>query len=164
MLIIKIHISYNKIFQDSLVNIKFKRTTWIWNAFTVTFDQFNLSLVNKSINFHIYIYIYISARKVASVFTSESHLSSCVPKSMHRSVLRMWVKQQTNGLFLHLSNIKTTSDWRELSVAEENALRGYWAGKSSRETHRPVILPFISHPRSRRIPTARTVNLQLLHY
>ncbi len=40
------------------MNIKFKRTDFIWNiiifysinVFTVTFDQFNVSLLNKIIN------------------------------------------------------------------------------------------------------------------
>ncbi len=46
------------IFQDSQMNRKFKRTAFIWNrnlcniinVFTVTFDQFNASLMNKSNN------------------------------------------------------------------------------------------------------------------
>ncbi len=43
------------IFQDSQMNRKFKRTAFIWifciiiNIVTVTFDQFNASLMNKSI-------------------------------------------------------------------------------------------------------------------
>ncbi len=44
---------------DSLMNGKHKRTTFIWNdifcniinVFTVTFEQFNASLLNNSINF-----------------------------------------------------------------------------------------------------------------
>jgi len=40
--------------QDSLMNRKFKRTAFIWNniiiVFTVTFDQLNSSLLNKSID------------------------------------------------------------------------------------------------------------------
>ncbi len=35
------------IFQDSLMNTKLERTAFIWNVYTVTFDQFNASLLNK---------------------------------------------------------------------------------------------------------------------
>ncbi len=45
-------------FKDSLMNRKFKRTAFIWNNcfvtlqhFNVTFDQFNTSLLNKSISY-----------------------------------------------------------------------------------------------------------------
>jgi len=56
-----VHVFGNRhfIFQDSLMNRMFKRTTFIWNiifcyirhVLTVTFDQFNATLQNKSIHF-----------------------------------------------------------------------------------------------------------------
>lgn len=52
------------IFHDSLRNRKFKRTALIWNKncniindFTVTFDKFNVSLLNKMINFSLFFFL-----------------------------------------------------------------------------------------------------------
>ncbi len=46
-------------FQDSLMNRKFKGTTFICNrntyVFTITFDQFNVSFLDKSLYFFLLI-------------------------------------------------------------------------------------------------------------
>ncbi len=59
LLNIFVEIVIHFIFQDSLMNRKFKRTVFfeieivcnIVNVFTITFNQLNASLLNKSINF-----------------------------------------------------------------------------------------------------------------
>jgi len=58
------------IFQDSLMNRKFKRTTSIWifcnimNVFTIIFEKCNASFVNKSINFFKKNWMVVYARKI----------------------------------------------------------------------------------------------------
>ncbi len=58
-----LYINHTRFLKDSLMNIKYKITAFIWNSkiinvFTVTFDQFNASLLNKSIYFFQKTFLY----------------------------------------------------------------------------------------------------------
>ncbi len=101
-------------FQDSLMNIKFKRTAFIWNkilcniinVFTDTFDQFYVCSLNKSFDF-------VQMRVISGPSCLLFDFCRCVQTHKSQYRMRLW-KLRVMEEFC-TSNSSPTSGWKRRS-------------------------------------------------